>query len=81
MDEERERIKREIFGKPKEVAQEQPDVPGKDSVGIEIGPEVSPRLLSMFPPKRLKRIMTKELRRFQEKQKLKWSRWFRAVSK
>lgn len=81
MDNERERIRREIFDKPKEVIQEQPSIPVEGSRDIEIGPEVNPELLKMFPPKRLARIMKRELRRYGQAQKKKWSRWFEAVSK
>lgn len=72
MNKERERIKREIFGKSKEVIREP---------SIEVNPEVNPKLLAMFPPKRLARIMKRELRRYQQAQKKKWDKWFQAVSK
>jgi len=39
------------------------------------------RLEAMFPPSKLKRIMTKELRRYAEKQSTKWERWKEAMSK
>lgn len=77
MDKERERIRREIYDKPKDKAQEQADI----SSEIEVGPEVNPKLLAMFPPKRLARIMKRELRRYQQKQSLKWSRWLESMSK
>lgn len=75
MDKEIERIKREIFGKPKEV-QEQPNAPNE----VE-NPNINPELLKMFPPKRLAMIMKRELRRYQQAQKKKWDHWFESVSK
>ncbi len=71
MDKERERIKREIFGNPKVIIQEQPKAPD----------EVNPKLLRMFPPERVERIMRKEARKYKEALKKKWDNWFRAVSK
>lgn len=71
MDEETKRIKREIFGKPKQVTQEQP----------EISIEVNPGLLKMFPPERIKRIMKKEARKYTAALEKKWDRWLKAVSR
>lgn len=71
MNEGAKRIKREIFGKPKEVKQEQPDTSN----------EINPGLLKMFPPKRLAGIMAKELRKYKAAQEKKWVRWFKAVSR
>lgn len=71
MDKERERIKREIFGKPKEVVQEQPDTSN----------EINPGLLRMFPPERLKKIMEREARRYKQALEKKWNNWLKAVSK
>ncbi len=67
----------EIFGnkdKPQEQLEENNPVV-EDNSGID------PELLAMFPPKRLAKIMKKELRRYREAQKKKWARWFQAVSK
>lgn len=71
MDKERERIKREIFGRHEEVVQEQPDTSN----------EINPGLLKMFPKERLKRIMGKEARRYKQALEKKWNNWLRAVSK
>ena len=67
MDDDRERLRREIF-RPRE----QPNVSNASSI--------NPDLLRLFPEKRLKRIMAKELRRFKSRQGVKWSRWLQAVS-
>lgn len=77
MDKERERIRKEIFDKPKEVVQEPP----KEDNGTEINPDINPGLLKMFPPERLDRIMKKEARKYKDALKKKWGNWFRAVSK
>jgi len=39
------------------------------------------RLHAMFPPEKLAKIKKKELRRFIEKQDIKWSRWLESMSK
>jgi hypothetical protein len=65
---EREKLRRKIFGTNKPT-------------NVEVGPEVNPELLKLFSKERLKRIMTKELRRFRQRQGVKWSRWLQAVSK
>lgn len=77
MDEETKRIKREIFGKPKEVVQGQPDIVND----IEVAFEVSPELLKRFPPERLKKIMAKEARRYQSALRKKWRNWLESMSR
>ena len=71
MDEKTKRIKREIFGKPKEVEQEQPNT----------SDEINPGLLKMFPQKRIERIMKKEARRYKAALEKKWRKWMEAVSR
>ena len=73
MDKEREKIREEIFGKPKEAEQKQP--------GEVERPDVNPGLLRMFPPDRLKKTMEKEARKYKQALEKKWSRWFESVSK
>lgn len=77
MNKEREKIRKEIFDKPKDVAQGQSSTPSD----IEDNPEINSELLKRFPPERLKKIMAKEARRYQLALKKKWSRWFESVSK
>ena len=76
MDKETERIKREIFSKPKEVTQEQPGIP----TGTE-HQEINPELLKMFPPERLERIKRKELRKYAAAQDKKWKKYLESVNK
>lgn len=71
MDEEAKRIKREIFGKPKEVEQKQPSPTT----------EINPGLLKMFPKERIERIMKKEARRYKAALEKKWRKWLEAVSR
>lgn len=73
MNKERERIRKEIFDRPKEEIRRPPDG-GEDS-------DINPKLLKMFPPERLERIMRKELRKYGMALKKKWDNWFKAVSK
>lgn len=78
MDKDRERIRQEIFGKHEEnVAHEQSEGNGIS----EISSGVNPGLLRMFPPRRLKRIMEKEARKYKQALEKKWANWFGAVSK
>lgn len=72
MDEETERIKKEIFGGAKEVVQEQSNTPSG---------EINPELLKLFPPERIKRIMEKEARKYKHALRKKWSRWMESMSK
>lgn len=65
--------RQKIHDESEQVAQEQPD--------IAIDPEVNPKLLRLFPPERLKKIMAKELRRFRIAQGKKWRNWFTSVSR
>lgn len=37
-------------------------------------------LLKLFPPSRLASIKRRELRRFRQRQDVKWSKWLQAVS-
>lgn len=76
MNRERERIRKEVFDKPKKVIQGYSDAPG-----VAMKSEVNPELLKLFPPERIKRIMTKELRRYKQALEKKWANWFEAVSK
>jgi len=68
-DYEREKLRQEIFGNNK-VEQEQGS-----------NPSVNPGLLKLFPSARLERIKRRELRRFKQRQDVKWSHWLEAVSK
>lgn len=74
MNEEREKIRRQIFGKP---TQGQPNAPGE----VEVNPDVNPELLKMFSPERLERIKKKELRKYKAALEKKWRNWFTSVSK
>lgn len=76
MNERTKRIKREIFGKPKNVTQGQPNVSGEVTE-----PEINPELLRMFPPERLERIKKKELRKYKAAQGKKWRNYMESVSK
>jgi len=77
MDKETERIKREIFGKPREDNTSQQH--GSPSVGTE--GEINPELLRMFPPERIERIKKKELRKYKNAQDKKWRNYLDSVSK
>jgi len=77
MDEEREKIRRKIYGKPKGVVHESPQ--GVDS--IEVNFEVNPRLLRMFPPGRIKKLMEKEARRYKAALEKKWRNYLAAVNR
>lgn len=72
MDNERERIRREIYDKPKETTQKQSD-------GVE-STEINPELLKMFPPERLEKIKEKELRKYKAAQDKKWRKYLESVS-
>ena len=61
--------------KPEGVVQGEPDISREDN------PEIDPKLLAMFPPKRLAGIMKRELRRYQQAQTKKWKKWLEAVSR
>lgn len=79
MNGERERIRKEVFDKPKDKTQEQPDISSGNS--IEINSNINPGLLKMFPKERLDRIKKKELRKYESSQEKKWSKWLESVSK
>lgn len=44
-------------------------------------PEVVPSLSSLFSPRRIEAIKRKELKRYQQKQDIKWQNWLRSVSR
>lgn len=77
MNRERERVRRKIYGKPEGKAQKSP----QEVDNTNVNSEVNPRLLRMFPPERIKRIMEKEARRYKASLEKKWSNWFSSVSK
>lgn len=68
------KIRREIYGKPKEIVREQPNIVPEDN------PEINPGLLKMFPPERIKKLMVKEARRYKASLEKKWDRWLKAVN-
>lgn len=43
--------------------------------------EVNPELAKQFPPERLAKLKKRELRRFIERQGVKWQRWLESMSR
>jgi len=66
----------------KKYLKEQQEInPIKINPGEESDEDRVKRLLVMFPPERVAKIMEKELRRFKGAQAKKWRNWLLAVSK
>lgn len=77
MDKERERIRKRVFDRPKEVAQEPP----QGVSNIEANPEINPKLLAMFPSGRIEKLMEKEARRYKASLEKKWRNYLESVSR